>query len=32
MRLVIEDIQIPGPNVHPLISVAHYGKLSSQRL
>ena len=26
MRLVIEDIQIPGPNGHPTISVAHYGE------
>jgi hypothetical protein len=26
MRLVIEDIQIPGPDVHPSLSVAHYGE------
>ncbi len=26
MRLVIEDIQIPGPDGHPSLSVAHYGE------
>lgn len=26
MRLVIEDIQIPGPNGYPSLSVAHYGE------
>ena len=28
MRLVIEDIQIPGPNGHNSISAAHYGEQS----
>jgi hypothetical protein len=26
MRLVIEDIQIPGPDAYPTLSVAHYGE------
>jgi len=26
MKLVIEDIQIPGPNGHTTLSVAHYGE------
>ena len=26
MRLVIEDIQIPGPDGRPTLSVAHYGE------
>jgi hypothetical protein len=26
MRLVIEDIQIPGPNGYPSLSVAHYAE------
>ena len=26
MRLVIEDIQIPGPDGYPTLSVAHYGE------
>lgn len=26
MRLVIEDIQVPGPNGYPTLSVAHYGE------
>ena len=26
LRLVIEDIQIPGPNGHPTLSVAHNGE------
>lgn len=26
MRLVIEDIQTPGPDGHPTLSVAHYGE------
>ncbi len=26
MRLVIEDIQSPGPDGHPSLSVAHYGE------
>jgi hypothetical protein len=26
MRLAIEDIQIPGPDGHPTLSVTHYGE------
>ena len=26
MRLAIEDTQIPGPDGHPSLSVAHYGE------
>ena len=29
MRLVIEVLQEPGPNGHPVVSVAHYGEQNS---